>query len=190
MDKKISITELNIPIDDVECWNRYPRHRWVYDLSRLLDFQNIKWCPFGTLPHRAVNMFVESVNPVTYIPAYIYINAPIGKQICTEVYIIKGEIKYMRYVDKFTKEVVTDLVGDVELRINAFVTMHFQKFTGIITTETVGSDIYAIRLRPITDMSLQSNAAIERLTKRIYKKNDVVHINGLADQALHESLVS
>lgn len=40
--------EIDFPQDDVECWDRYPKHRWVYDLSRLLDTQNIKWSPFET----------------------------------------------------------------------------------------------------------------------------------------------
>lgn len=143
MNKKVETQDLDIPKDDIDCWEKYPKHRWVYDLSRLLDAQNIKWSPFATdtLHDRAVNMFLETKNQIAYVPAWIYINNPIGIQILSEVYITKGEIKYMRHLDKLSKQDMLDLVGTTELRISAFVSMHFQKFTGIISIETIGSDI-------------------------------------------------
>ena len=190
MQKKIDIQDLDIPKDDIECWDRYPKHRWVYDLSRLLDAQNIKWSPFETLPMLVTNMFLETDQNVAYIPSYIYIAPPVGKQILTEVYITKGEIKHMRHVDKLTSTLISESVGAVELRISAFVSIHFQKFTGVISVETVGSDIYSIRLKPLSGLALEANAEIAKLIKRIYKKNDVVHISGLADQLLHESVAS
>jgi hypothetical protein len=192
MHKKTDIHDLDIPIDDIECWDKYPKHRWVYDMSRLLDAQNIKWSPFKTdaLGDQVVNMYLHSEKAVVYMPAWIYINNPVGKQILSEVYIVKGEIRHIRYVDNTSKQIILDNVGDIELRISAFVSMHFQKFTGVITTETVGTDIYAIRLRPIPELALVANTEVSKLIKRIYKKNDVVHINGLTDQQLHEVLVS
>ena len=192
MHKKIEINELDIPRDDVECWERYPKHKWVYDISRLLDSQNIKWSPFKTndLQNMIANMYLESVDSVAYAPGWIYINNPFGKQILSEVYIIKGEIKHIRYVDNITKTQLADNVGDVELRISAFVTMHFQKFTGVISVETIGNDIYSIRLKPISGLSLTIDANIAKLVKRIYKKNDLVHITGLSDHTLQESYAS
>ena len=192
MHKKIEINELDIPRDDIDCWERYPKHRWVYDVSRVLDSQNIKWSPFKTneLENIIANMYLESADSVAYAPGWIYISNPFGKQILSEVYIIKGEIKHIRYTDNITKAQLTDNVGDVELRISAFVTMHFQKFTGVISVETIGSDIYSIRLKAISDLSLTIDANIAKLVKRIYKKNDLVHISGLSDHTLHESYAS
>ena len=192
MHKKIEINELDIPRDDIDCWERYPKHRWVYDVSRVLDSQNIKWSPFKTneLENIIANMYLESADSVAYVPGWIYISNPIGKQILSEVYIIKGEIKHIRYTDNITKAQLTDNVGDVELRISAFVTMHFQKFTGVISVETIGNDIYSIRLKAISDLSLTIDANIAKLVKRIYKKNDLVHISGLSDHTLQESYAS
>ena len=192
MHKKIEINELDIPRDDIDCWERYPKHRWVYDVSRVLDSQNIKWSPFKTneLENIIANMYLESADSVAYAPGWIYISNPIGKQILSEVYIIKGEIKHIRYTDNITKAQLTDNVGDVELRISAFVTMHFQKFTGVISVETIGNDIYSIRLKAISDLSLTIDANIAKLVKRIYKKNDLVHISGLSDHTLQESYAS
>ncbi len=192
MHKKIEIQDLDIPVDDVDCWERYPKHRWVYDLSRLLDAQNIKWSPFmsDTFLNQAVNMYLESNNNLAYMPAWIYINNPVGKQILSEAYIVKSEIRYIRYVDKITKQLITDNVGDVELRVSAFVSIHFQKFTGVITAETIGSNIYSIRLRPMPELALKANPDISKLIKRIYKKNDVSHLTGLSDHLLHETRTS
>ena len=192
MHKKIEVNELDIPRDDIECWERYPKHKWVYDVSRLLDSQNIKWSPFKTdnLPDMIANMYLESLEAVAYAPGWIFISNPIGKQILSEVYIIKGEIKHISYADKLTNTHITENVGDVELRINAFITMHFQKFTGVISIETIGGSIYSIRLKAISDLSLNSDNTIAKLIKRIYKKNDLIHIIGLSDHTLHDSHAS
>ena len=192
MHKKIEIQDLDIPKDDVECWNRYPKHRWVYDLSRLLDVQNIKWSPFyvDLLPDYAVSMYLESTNSISYVPAWIYIKNPSGKQVLSEIHIIKGDIRHIRYIDKLSGDIITESVGDIEIRINAFITIHFQKFTGIITTETIGNGIYSIRLRPMSDLALSANTNITKLIKRIYKKNNVVHISGLTDHTLHDTIAS
>lgn len=190
MQKKTEIQDLNIPHDDIECWDRYPKYRWVYDMSRLLDAQNIKWSPFRSLPMMIANMYFETEKEMAYVPAYIYINEPIGKQYVTEVYIAKGEIKHMRYMCKSTQKVVTEDVGGIELRISAFVSIHFQKFTGVISVETIGSDIYSIRLRPTSELALTDSAEVSKLLKRIYKKNDLIHIIGLADHLLHETIAS
>lgn len=191
MHKKPDTQELNIPRDDVECWERYPKHRWIYDLSRLLDAQNIKWSPYETdlLKDREVNIFLDTYSDIEYEPGYIYINKPYGSQVITEVYITKGEIKLARYIDKDTDIELHDSIGNIELRINAFVSMHFLKFTGIITITSIGNDIMSIRLRPYSDLSFSVNPDITRLTKRIYKKTDIT-ISGLTDQVLHETLAS
>ncbi len=191
MHKRPDTQELNIPRDDVECWERYPKHRWVYDLSRLLDAQNIKWSPYKTdlLKDREINIFLDTYNNIEYEPGYIYINSPHGIHVITEVYITKGEIKLARYIDKDTNTEIQDTIGNIELRINAFISMHFLKFTGIITIESIGNDIISIRLRPYSEFGLNVNPDIARLTKRIYKKTDIT-VNGLTDQVLHETLAS
>ncbi len=191
MQKKIDIQDLDIPVDDIECWNRYPKHNWVYDLSRLLDAQHIKWSPFATdeLKTLAVNMFLESSKQVAYVPSYIYINAPVGKQAIAEVYLIKGEIKLIKFVDKETLIPILESTGNMELRISAFVAIHFQKFTGIISIDMIGADMYSIRLKSHPELALTNSDTI-KIIKRIYKKNDSIQVNGPTDQQLHEMLNS
>ena len=191
MHRKTDTLELDIPTDDIECWERYPKHRWVYDLSRLLDAQNIKWSPYktDTLRDKVVNMYLNSQKNISYETSHIYIKSPEGNHILTEAYITKGEIKLTRHIDKRTCLEIQEFMGNIELRINAFVSMHFQKFTGIITIESIGNDIMSIRLLPYTELNINASADIIKLTKRIYKKTDLT-LSGLADQVIHETIAS
>jgi hypothetical protein len=191
MQKKTDTSELDIPKDDIDCWERYPKHRWVYDLSRLLDAQHIGWSPYEVPmhPHRELNMRLESELPIIRQPGFIYTKPTEGDHLTSEVYIAKGEIKLIRHFDPKTGKELPNLVGEVELRLNAFVTLHFAKFTGVITCETHGHDIYRIQLRAYSDLSLTTDSEIIKLTKRIYKRTETT-LNGLTDRILHESLAS
>ncbi len=189
MHKKIDVQEPDIPKDDIDCWERYPKHRWVYDLSRLLDAQNIKWSPYevSTLPDRELNIRLETEKDLIRQPGFIYTKKPEGIHTYTELYILRGEIKLIRHIDPDTGKQIESLFGEVELRLNAFVTLYFQKFTGVITAETWANEIFRVRLCPY--IGVETNQEIKKLIKRIYKKHDLT-FHGLADRAFHESLAS
>lgn len=191
MQRKIETIDLDMPKDDLDCWNRYPKHRWVYELSRLLDAQNIKWSPFEQtdLPHRELNMRLYTREPIIRQPGFIYIEKPTGNHLLTEVYIVKGEIKLMRHLDPDSGQELPVLIGEIELRLSAFISLYFSKFTGIITTETFSNEIFHIQLRSNSDLSLTSNQEISKLIKKIYKKTDIT-IYGLTDRIHRETLAS
>jgi len=172
MYRKTDTQELDIPEDDIECWERYPKHRWVYELSRLLDSQNIKWSPYEAegLPERELNIRLFTSKTLIRQPGFIYIRRPEGPHLFTEVYITKGEIKFMRHVEVQKQEELPTLNGEVELRINAFVTLYFQKFTGVMGIETYSNEIYRIQLRPYLLIMEDINQETIKLAKRIYKK--------------------
>jgi hypothetical protein len=189
MHRKTENTELDIPKDDIECWERYPKHRWVYDMSRLLDAQSIMWAPYEApdLTWATPNIVLQAPQLMCE-PGIIYTKKPEGPPMWTEVYVAKGEIKLMRHIDHALGPAAT-LVGGIELRINAFVSLYFNKFTGVFTANTYGNDIYRIRLRPFSELALTTNTDIVKLTKRIYKKTDL-SVSGLTDRSLHETLAS
>lgn len=191
MHRKLDTVELDIPRDDIECWERYPKHHWVYDLSRVLDAQNIGWSPYesASYPHRELNMCLTTADAIVQQPGFIYIKPPTEDKLITEVYIVKGEVKLMRHLSPKTGEELVGLIGEIELRLSAFVTLYFAKFTGVISCETIGHDIFRIQLRPHSDLSLTTNTEIVKLTKRIYKRSDL-QLSGLTDRALHETLAS
>lgn len=191
MHKKTDTQEFDIPKDDIECWERYPKHRWVYELSRLLDAQNIKWSPYevAELPLRELNIEMSSKTSVIRQPGFIYIKHPEGQHMSTEAYITKGEIKLMRHLTPETFKELGQLNGDVELRISAFVSLYFQKFTGVMAIETYSNEIFRIKLRPYVDISKETNQEVIKLARRIYKKQEHTVI-GLTDRSLHETLAS
>lgn len=191
MHRRADTYDFDIPKDDVECWDRYPKHRWVYELSRLLDAQNIKWSPFKTksLTDEELNINLISTNTILYQPGVIYLKRPNEQCVITEIYIMKGEIKMMHHLDSETGKELPSMIGEVELRLNAFITLYFQKFTGVISTDTYANEIFRIRLRPYVEYDSQSDIEIMKLIKRIYKKTDIT-LSGPADRVLHETLAS
>lgn len=189
MHKKTLLHGLDVPINDDECWARYPKHRWVYDMSRLLDSQNISWHLYSTNEQNCAHRCIDIVSKHDYKSGEIYTKTPEGAHLFTEVFIVKGEVKAIRHIDPNTNLVQSMPVGEIELRINAFVTLHFQKFTGIITTETFSNEIFRVHLRARSDLSQETNNEIIRLLKRIYKRTDST-VSGLTDRVFHESLAS
>ncbi len=191
MHRKTDTFDLDYPKDDIECWERYPKHRWVYELSRLLDAQNIRWSPYevNSLPDRELNIELVSKSTAIRQPGYVYLRKPAGNHVITEVHIIKGEVKNMRHFDPATNDEHADLIGEIELRISAFVTLHFQKFTGVVSIDTYSNEILRMRLRPHVEPTHEANLDVLKLVKRIYKRTEITVI-GPADQALHETLAS
>lgn len=167
---KLELIDYDIPTSDIECWEKYPKHRWVYDLSRLCDAQDIAWNLFASdsLTYKREIIEIEDTQGVKYSSGNIFIKEPMGEHIYSEVFISKGEIKFTRYFD--LNKNVCDVKGDIELRINAFVIMHFQKFSGIITVVVVEKNIYSAHLMSLSTLASFSPDAI-KLIKKIYKKS-------------------
>lgn len=168
---------LDIPKNDIECWERYPKQHWVYDLSRLLDAQNIKWSPYKTnlCTQPVVNMDLTHVNKLNdTLQGCIYIQPYTDISLKTEVFIIKGEIKLIRHVNSLTNTELDHVIGEIELRINAFITLYFQRFTGVITITTIKNDIYSISLKPLDTSCSNYPIEAEKLIRKIYKKHEDV----------------
>lgn len=167
-------TTVDIPLTDEHAWKMYPKYNWVYSTSRLLDMQNIEWSPFyrpgfvWTLPEFSLwsNSFWSPLKPAVVnsvgqrsedfkYEGGIFMAPIVGEKLTTDIAILKGEIKWAahhRTEDDGTKTVLTELRGDVELRISALVTLHFKKFAGVISVDTIGHDIVAARLHLTTEL--------------------------------------
>lgn len=191
MNKKYEKQEIDMPLDDIACWEKYPKYRWMYELTRLLDSQNVKWSPFETeeLTHRMLNIDLETKSTVARFPGFIYVEEPVEIPILAEVFLIKGEIKHSRFFDMSKKELILNIPGEIELKINAFTTMHFSKFTGVYVAEIYGTTLYRIRLKPYKPND--DNIEIKKLLNRIYKKNIINSLsNGLTDRVLRETVAT
>lgn len=195
MTKKHERLSLDIPVDDIECWEKYPKYRWVYELTRLLDSQGISWSPYETNLHqyRALNIYLQSNSLNPRFPGFIFVQSPEENPVLAEVYVIKGEIKHVRYPELDATIHYPDISGKTELKVNAFTSIHLSKFTGVFVAEIVNDVIYRVRLRPHRDLS--NNSEIRKLLSRIYKKSSIISsVSQLSsdpsDRVLRESVAS
>jgi hypothetical protein len=166
MTKLHILTHLDIPLTDAECWERYPKHRWVFQSARLLDIQHIDWAltKAEEFPDKINNFNIDIPD---YDPGSIFVKLQEGIEVTSIVYLIRGEIKYITHQipDKY------EIEGSTELRINAFIALYFQRFTGIISFVSSNTNITAIKLCP-TDTYLNSIKDTNqlKLIHRIYRK--------------------
>jgi hypothetical protein len=101
-----------------------------------------------------------------------------------EIYIVKGEIKLIRYLTIDGND-IDGIPGLLELKLTAFINLHFSKFTGVISTKIHNTDIHRVWLRPLYPNTSHSGA--KRLISRIYKKESMdLLYNGLSDRVLQE----
>jgi hypothetical protein len=176
-------TTVDIPLDDKTAWKMYPNNNWVYSTSRLLEMQNISWSPFyqNGFDHMLnefclddTNKLEESPMAVSTLPGKIFVRPMHGDVLTTVVAVLKGEIKWAAHhvLDaSINKNVVLqDLRGDVELRISALTTLHFRKFAGVITVDSIGHDIIATKLRMTPDVVSQYPEDWLKRVVRIYSR--------------------
>lgn len=174
--------DLDIPTNDYDCWQRYPRHRWVYDLTRLMDAQNLAWSTVQTAE------FTERKETLTdpSIPGSlgcIYLRSQKDTAVHFEVSVIKGDVKLVVPLDKNQES------GKQEIKIAAFVALHFSKFTGVITFSMCQDTIIKISLKPQSELDHITNKEQLKIYKKIFKKQDDMLI-GLTDRDFRETLAS
>ena len=173
LDTKDTIFEniepnVDIPLNDEVAYKLYPKYNWVYSTSRLLDFQKVDWTPFGGGDFTQMH----SEFPVTP-SAVIFTRQLSGDRLTTDVAVMKGDIKWAKHHiinEKGEKELLDELRGGVELRISALTTMHFQKFAGVISVDTIGDVIVAVRLCMTVDVVDQYPEDWLKRVLRIYNR--------------------
>jgi len=174
-------TNIDIPLNDEVAYKLYPKYNWVYSTSRLLDFQNIEWAPFemGDLTYRlrefpfsGVATGNQPLNKYGHEAGSIYIKEPAGDNLTTDIAIMKGSIKWAKHhnVVDGEKVVLDELRGDIELRISALATMHFRKFAGVISVDTIGNAIVGVRLCMTADIVDQYEEDWLKRVLRIYNR--------------------
>lgn len=159
---------VDIPLNDEVAYELYPKYNWVYSTSRLLDFQKVDWTPFGGGDFTQMH----SEFPVTP-SAVIFTRQLSGDRLTTDVAVMKGDIKWAKHHiinEKGEKELLDELRGGVELRISALTTMHFQKFAGVISVDTIGDVIVAVRLCMTVDVVDQYPEDWLKRVLRIYNR--------------------
>lgn len=177
-----TLEDYTIVDNDVDAWNKYPRYNWMYNMSRLLDAQNVAWSPFRTkdldvgLPTFTIDRsdIVFSRLDQTWLnktmAGTVFISPVEGRKIHTETLIRKGSLKWFKHFNPTSHNFYDDTIGEVELRINAFVTLYFKKFNGAVSFETVGNQIISIKLYPTKELLSQYPPEVITQLKKILPK--------------------
>ena len=172
------MNELSIPKNDIDCWNKYPKFRWVFETTKLFDSQHKKWSfVSGDIYtcETSMDMFEKDLSSVKVTPmslprtsGQIFVGNTNNIIIDSQVIIQKGEIKWLaHYKDT---EFLEQINANVEVRIAAFVIMYFQKWNGVLTVRTIDHEIHCVKLMP-NNAILQSypKSALDLLNK-VYRK--------------------
>ena len=163
------ITLDNLPKTNSEVWTLYPQYSAAQQTSMVFDFQTISWTPFKTKVHTQEH---PAFNVEGY-PGFIYTKPMSDEHLTTYVAINKGNIKWMGHCAYGTVDIEEEIRGSLELRIGAFVTTVYKKFSGIISFESYGDSVVAINLTVNKEFleSVQDEELLKNI-KRLYTRRE------------------
>lgn len=152
---------MNIPTNKKETPQKY---MWTMDTAYILNEQQLIWSPFKnetlTFPLPAINSDLENTGT-------IYIEEPTEEKINTCLLLSKGELKHIfQYTEK---DILTSIDGNSELRVMAFTTIHFKKYTGILNFSSYGKNIISITTHLEQNNPFINNSIWAKSLAKLYK---------------------
>ena len=165
-------TAADIPTEDADCWQWFPKHRWVYDKLAVALSQGLDAGPHGTPPPR----FPVFSKPIVtlkgrgvgsrilgshddyvrhYAPGHFWMTLLDGRHVSSDTAVVDGEPRWWRHVtgkpagegtfDYWTVHAEPDAA--IEARCGAWVRHHLTGYTGMLNLETIGGVIIEVHLR-------------------------------------------
>jgi len=165
-------TAANIPTEDSDAWQWYPRYRWVYDKLAVALSQKLEAGPHGTTPPRfpvfskpIINLRGMGVGSRVlhdnadyerhYVPGHFWMTLLDGRHVSSDVAVVDGEPRWWRHVtgkpagegtfDSWTVHAAPD--AEIEARCGAWLEKHLAGYTGMLNLETIGGAIIEAHLR-------------------------------------------
>jgi len=147
----------NAPSTDFEAWEKYPKYNWVYCTGKLLSAQNIPWSVYKgdfctqiqsvNYGEELIIADVSSMKTTKYfMEGFIFTRKLQGEHSSTYLAISKGEVKWEAQFNDASDAPLSEVCGDIKLKINAVLSLHFSKYNGIIRFDTIGKDIVSASL--------------------------------------------
>jgi len=173
----------DIPVNDIVAYQQYPKLRPVYQIKHILELQNIhcslikenldQWM----IPDYSFNFSRTLIRkpPCTtsenFQLGYFFAGPLEGDHYHADVAILKGNVVWSQSF-KYDTEITLinkEISGNLDLKLNALITMLLHKFTGVIEIEIIGEVIVSIHLKPRA-IHLYSKDIKEQITK-LYNKS-------------------
>jgi len=143
----------------VEEASRLKNIKWACETTKILDAQKINWSLYynGKNQHKidAFNygdgvVYDLSINQCKTMVGKIYTQEMTGDEIYTDVVLQKGTIKYMSHREG--TNLIEGEIGDILLKINSFIYLNFNKFTGYVRFQNIGKYVVSITLHVDQDV--------------------------------------
>lgn len=164
--------ELVIPLDDPECWQLCPEHRWVYDKTAICRTQGLRHAPHGIAP----DAFPVFSKPIVNLrgmglgsrvlrslaeyqrherPGHLWMELLEGEHLSTDVALVEGEPCWWRHVRGApTRDQMFDhwhveagARPELEARVGGWLRRWLPAYTGGVNLETIGGWIIEAHLR-------------------------------------------
>ena len=163
---------VNIPTEDADAWEWYPRFRWVYDKLAVAQSQGIVAAPHGVTPPRFPVFSKPITNlrgmgtgsrviasarayPAAIAPGHFWMELLTGAHVSTDVAVVKGRPKWWRHASgiprpggTFDRWIVhAEPYPQIETGCGAWIATHLRGYTGMLNLETIGGRIIEVHLR-------------------------------------------
>lgn len=164
--------DVNIPTDDIDCWEWYPQWRWTYEKLNIARSQNLCCGSSEDMPRSFpvfmkpnVNLRGMGIDSMRIDSAesfnknrrdgQMWMPLLIGDHISTDIAIVNGEPKWMRHSHGYAwhhgmfKHWVIETSQRIELNnyLSAWVKHHMAGYCGMMNFETIGGIIIETHLR-------------------------------------------
>ncbi len=164
--------DLRIPTDDPDCYQLYPRHRWVYNKLAVCESQGLECAPHGVPPSRypvfskpiynlrgmgTGGRVIESVEDWKgeILPGHFWMPLLTGEHLSSDVAVVDGEAAWWRHTfgsalqggmfDHWT--ILAEERPAVEAYCGDWLRSNLGGYSGMVNFETIGGKIIECHLR-------------------------------------------
>jgi hypothetical protein len=164
--------DVHIPIDDIDCWEWFPKYRYIYDKLYIAQSQAIACGAEDELPERFPVFAKPRVNlkgmglgsrPITspeefralMTPDMMWMELFTGDHVSTDCAVVKGEVKWLRHATGFAWHEgmfkhwiihASDLPA-LTAHLRPWVAKVLPEYTGFVNIETIGGRIIEAQIR-------------------------------------------
>lgn len=166
--------DIPISTDDRDSFELFPRHRWVYDKTRICKTQKILHAPYGREPP----IYPVFSKPITNLrgmgidshklaskkdylnycrPGHFWMEYLTGDHISSDAALINGKIVWQAHVRGITAKegtfdhwhIMSDSLPSLENYYRAWLDEYLKDYTGLVNIESIGGKIIEVHLRVV-----------------------------------------
>ncbi len=163
---------VNVPTEDGDAWQWFPKHRWVYNKLSVAESQGFVCGPHGIEPP-SFPVFSKPVfnlrgmgtgsRPLRSLreykaaqrPGHAWMPILEGEHISTDIAVVDGQAKWWRHTFGAPLEggmfdhwvVLAEARPEIEQYGGDWIARHLSDYTGMVNFETIGARIIEVHLR-------------------------------------------